>query len=198
MVKKVSFKIEAGQTVVIVGSNGSGKSTLLKLFNRLYDPTSGEIYVDGLPMKSFVAADLRTSMAMLYQTYSHYPLSLKENIALGRPDIAGALWVDSSDYEEKDEKAILVKEVVEASVKEAARLGGSLELIEEQKNGFETVLRPAVYGWATSSSNLCKAFKDKMSELTKKVDVSAGQWQRLALCVNFIYNLLQFSDLYFL
>ncbi|KAF8490889.1 P-loop containing nucleoside triphosphate hydrolase protein [Gautieria morchelliformis] len=86
VITDVSFTIGKGQAVVIVGINGSGKSMLLKLFNRLYDPISGGISIDGTSLSSFVASDVRRSMAMLYQTYTHYPLSIRENISLGLPD----------------------------------------------------------------------------------------------------------------
>ncbi|KIJ42768.1 hypothetical protein M422DRAFT_229166 [Sphaerobolus stellatus SS14] len=179
VIKNVSFSIKPGQVVVIVGINGSGKSTLLKLFNRLYDPTSGKIYIDGISLTSFVSADVRRSMAMLYQTYSHYPLSIGENIALGHPEIAGLLNVDED--QEDNEKAQLKKTAVIENIAEAAKLGGSFDLIQEQKNKFDAVLEPSSHGWSTTSENLSQAFKDKMEEINKKADVSAGQWQRLAL-----------------
>ncbi|KIJ37579.1 hypothetical protein M422DRAFT_211323 [Sphaerobolus stellatus SS14] len=180
VIKDVSFNIKPGQVVVIVGINGSGKSTLLKLFNRLYDPTSGTIYVDGIPITSFVAADVRRSAAMLFQTYSHYPLSIGENIALGRPEIAGLLRLDE-EIDNEDEKALLKKTVVIEGVKEAARMGGSLDLIHQQKSGFESVLQSSTDGWCTTSENLSQGFKDKMAEVKNATDLSAGQWQRLAL-----------------
>ncbi|KIJ37589.1 hypothetical protein M422DRAFT_33682 [Sphaerobolus stellatus SS14] len=176
VIKNVSFNVKKGQTVVIVGSNGSGKSTLLKLFNRLYDPTSGEIHVDGHPLQDFVAADVRRSMAMLYQTYSHYPLSIQENIALGQPELASLLH-----DERKTEKIIERQKELTEKLAEAAKLGGSFELIQEQKQGFETVLHPTVWSWSTRSNDTSQAFKDKMAEVNNKADVSAGQWQRLAL-----------------
>ncbi|KIJ54559.1 hypothetical protein M422DRAFT_220860 [Sphaerobolus stellatus SS14] len=181
VIKNVSFNIKPGQVVVIVGINGSGKSTLLKLFNRLYDPTFGTIYVDGIPITSFVAPDVRRSMAMLFQTYSHYPLSIGENIALGRPEIAGLLHLDE-EIDNEDKKTLLKKTAIIEDVKEAARMGGSLNLIRQQKNGFDSVLQPPpIDGWSTTSKNLSRAFKDKMAEVSKKAEVSAGQWQRLAL-----------------
>ncbi|KAF8575570.1 P-loop containing nucleoside triphosphate hydrolase protein [Ramaria rubella] len=171
VIKDVSFTIGKGQAVVIVGINGSGKSTLLKLFNRLYDPNSGTITIDGTPIQSFSASTVRQSMAMLFQKYSHYPLPIRENIALGLPDA----YASESEDEKKEE--LLRNDLVE----EAARLGGSTELIDKQPNRYDTVLQPSVYGWSTSSTEGGQAFRDKMKEIKKSAEVSLGQWQRLAL-----------------
>ena len=62
---------------VIVGANGSGKSTILKLVARIYDPTEGEILLDGKDIKTLRLADLRRAMAILFQDYSHFPLSVR-------------------------------------------------------------------------------------------------------------------------
>ena len=179
VLKNVSFSIKSGQTVVVVGINGSGKSTLLKLFNRLYEPTSGSISIDGAPLTSFVATDVRRSMAMLYQTYSHFPLSILENIALGRPDMVGSFR--NSEDQVKDEKDQVKQAILREAVQEAAVQGGAWELIQQQKKGLDTILHPSIRSWSTCNDDLSPAFKDKMNEVTKKADVSAGQWQRLAL-----------------
>ena len=84
--ENVSFKIEPGQMVVIVGVNGSGKSSAIKLFNRLYDPTEGEILVDDLPLSSYKLKDVRQAMAILRQDHICYPLNMRLNVALGCPD----------------------------------------------------------------------------------------------------------------
>ena len=171
VIKDVSFTIGKGQAVVIVGANGSGKSTLLKLFNRLYDPSSGTISIDGTPLPSLVASDVRRSMAILSQNYTHYPLSIRENISLGLPD-AGS-W---SVPEEGEKNQCLRGD----SIEEAARLGGATDVIEKQPDGFDAVLQPIVDGYSTSNLG-GEAFQKKMKEITKQADVSLGQWQRLAL-----------------
>ena len=172
VIKDVSFTIGKGQAVVIVGINGSGKSTLLKLLNRLYDPTTGTISIDGTPFTSFVGSDVRRSMAMLTQNYTHYPLSVRENIAMGLGDADY-----SSDYEEDEKRQLSC----DGRVREAARLGGAAEIIEKQPNGFDGVLKPSVYAYAMSSSAAGEDFENKMKEITKQADISSGQWQRLAL-----------------
>ena len=72
--------------VVIVGVNGSGKSSAIKLFNRLYDPSEGQILVDDLPLPSYKVKDIRRAMAILRQDFSLYPLSVRLNVALGSPE----------------------------------------------------------------------------------------------------------------
>jgi ABC-type multidrug transport system fused ATPase/permease subunit len=61
---------------VIVGANGSGKSTILKLIARIYDPTEGEILIDGQNIKNLKLVDLRNALACLFQDYTHFPLDV--------------------------------------------------------------------------------------------------------------------------
>ncbi|KAH9930399.1 P-loop containing nucleoside triphosphate hydrolase protein [Epithele typhae] len=83
--KNVSFKIAAGQLCVIVGANGSGKSTILKLVVRLYDPDEGQILLDGQDIRTLKLFDLRQAVSVLFQDYTHFPLSIRDNVALGDP-----------------------------------------------------------------------------------------------------------------
>jgi ABC-type multidrug transport system fused ATPase/permease subunit len=70
---------------VIVGSNGSGKSTILKLAARIYDPTEGSILIDGQDIKTLRLVDLRRAMAILFQDYTHFPLSVSANFYISLP-----------------------------------------------------------------------------------------------------------------
>ncbi|KAG1908606.1 P-loop containing nucleoside triphosphate hydrolase protein [Suillus fuscotomentosus] len=99
---------------VIVGVNGSGKSTILKLISRVYDPTDGTILIDDQDIKTLKLADLRAAMSILFQGYSHFPVTIHENIGLGNPAFANG-----------DEK-----------IREAARLGGAEEFIDDLPDGL--------------------------------------------------------------
>lgn len=65
----------------MVGSNGSGKSTVLKLLMRLYDPSEGQILIDGQDVKTLKLTDLRQTISVLFQDYTHFPLSVSANAA---------------------------------------------------------------------------------------------------------------------
>lgn len=78
-----TLTIPAGQIVALVGENGAGKSTVLKLLCRFYDPTAGQITLDGIDLRDFAQADLRQQITVLFQQPVHYQESAETNIALG-------------------------------------------------------------------------------------------------------------------
>jgi ABC-type multidrug transport system fused ATPase/permease subunit len=67
---------------VILGSNRSGKSTVLKLISRLYDPTEGTILIDGHDIKTLRMEDIRRAMAILFQDYTLFPVTVRLSAAL--------------------------------------------------------------------------------------------------------------------
>jgi ATP-binding cassette subfamily B protein len=79
---EVNLVIRAGEKIALVGENGSGKTTLVKLLCRLYDPTHGEIRLDGISLRSFETACLRREISAVFQDYVCYELTAAENIAL--------------------------------------------------------------------------------------------------------------------
>lgn len=79
----LSFRIEAGRTVAIVGQTGSGKSTLTKLVNRTYDATSGRITIDGVDVRAWNLASLRSQISVIEQDVFLFSRSIAENIAFG-------------------------------------------------------------------------------------------------------------------
>ena len=82
----VSGRVAPGQRVGVVGPTGAGKSTLLSLLPRFYDPTRGRVLVDGHDVREYRLASLRRQIAMVLQPPLLFPVSLRENIAFGRPD----------------------------------------------------------------------------------------------------------------
>lgn len=83
VLKDVNIKIEAGQTVVLVGLNGAGKTTLIKLLTRLYDPTSGEILLDGRNIKDYAIHSLYSLFSIIFQDFGKYAVTVEENIRFG-------------------------------------------------------------------------------------------------------------------
>ncbi|MEB3175187.1 MAG: ABC transporter ATP-binding protein, partial [Cyanobacteriota bacterium] len=79
----LSFQIEPGQTVALVGENGSGKSTLIKLLCRFYEPSAGEILWDGAAINQIDYGDLYARVAVIFQDYAQFPATLRENLAFG-------------------------------------------------------------------------------------------------------------------
>lgn len=79
----VSFTLQPGETVALVGENGAGKTTLVKLLTRLYDPTEGSILVDGIDLREFNLDGWRENIAAVFQDFNRYALTIEENIALG-------------------------------------------------------------------------------------------------------------------
>ncbi len=86
VLEELNLRIPAGATVAIVGESGSGKSTLLKLLMRFYDPTEGQVLIDGVDLRDFDLASLRSRIGIVSQEPFIFNGTLRENIALGRPE----------------------------------------------------------------------------------------------------------------
>ncbi len=84
-VRNVSFTIEAGEKVVIVGNNGAGKSTLVKLMIRLYSTNEGEILLNGVNIGDYNYEDYQKLIATVFQDYQLFDDSIESNIGLGKP-----------------------------------------------------------------------------------------------------------------
>ena len=80
----ISFTIEKGQTVALVGASGGGKSTLSELMPRFYDPTQGEIFIDGKNIRTFTQDSLRSRISLVSQDTILFNDTIKSNIALGK------------------------------------------------------------------------------------------------------------------
>ncbi|KAH9972436.1 P-loop containing nucleoside triphosphate hydrolase protein [Lactifluus volemus] len=171
--RDVSFKVRPGQLCVILGPNGSGKSTIVKLLARIYDPTEGAILVDGQDIKTFRLADLRRAMAILFQDYTLFPLTIRDNIALGDPTHA------------HDNDAI----------ERAAHLGGATEVISRLSEGFDAYLeRPVRDQYSGLPDGTTTLFGRKVDngylrgimDSPADISVSGGEMQRIAVARTFM------------
>ena len=86
----VSFRVEPGQTVALVGQTGSGKSTIAKLINRIYDVDSGAVRVDGVDVREWDMAALRSQISIIEQDIFLFSRSIAANIAFGNPAASAA------------------------------------------------------------------------------------------------------------
>ena len=86
VIQDVSFKIEQGQTVAIVGQTGAGKTSLAKLINRTYDASAGQVLIDGVDVREWNLAALRSQISIIEQDIFLFSRSLSDNIAFGKPD----------------------------------------------------------------------------------------------------------------
>src|SRR5215211_1821432 len=114
----VSFTIEPGETIALVGRNGAGKTTIVKLLGRLYDPESGQILIDGRDIRDYDPRELRREFGMMFQDYATYQLSARENIGVGNVDEADDL----------------------AAVQSSAGRSGADAVIARLPEGYETTL----------------------------------------------------------
>ncbi|MGY4386288.1 ATP-binding cassette subfamily B protein [Pedobacter sp. UYP24] len=81
--RHLSFTLSPGEKLALVGENGAGKTTLVKLLARLYDPTEGQILLDGIDLKEYDLAELRMHVGVIFQDYLRYQMTFAQNIAVG-------------------------------------------------------------------------------------------------------------------
>ena len=112
----ISFRVEPGQTVAIVGQTGAGKTTLTRLINRIYDTTSGQVLVDGVDVRDWQLESLRGQISFIEQDIFLFSRSIAENIAFGRRDASR-------------------EEVIAA-----AKAAQAYEFILSFENGYDTII----------------------------------------------------------
>ena len=115
-VENVSFDVQAGQTVAIVGPTGAGKTTLINLLQRVYDPQEGRILIDGVDIRTVTRNSLRQSVATVFQDAGLFNRSIEENIRIGRSEACGA------------------------EIQAAAEAAAAQEFILAKTGGYETVV----------------------------------------------------------
>jgi ATP-binding cassette subfamily B protein/subfamily B ATP-binding cassette protein MsbA len=99
----LSFAIQPGEVVAVVGHTGAGKSTIAQLIPRLYDPNAGEVLIDGHDIREFTLESLRAQMSMVLQESILFTGSIVENIAYGRPDATGIEIIEAARDANADE-----------------------------------------------------------------------------------------------
>jgi len=96
ILKNMTFRLEPGEHVALVGENGQGKTTLVKLLARLYDPTGGAIYLDGVDLREYSVEELHKEIGVIFQDFVRYDMPARMNIGVGRiesVDNDEALWI---------------------------------------------------------------------------------------------------------
>jgi len=89
VLKGLNFSLRQGERVAIVGENGQGKTTMVKLITRLYDPTEGQILLDGVDLREYELEDLYREIGVIFQDFMRYEMTAAENIAIGRIEELG-------------------------------------------------------------------------------------------------------------
>jgi ATP-binding cassette, subfamily B, beta-glucan exporter len=112
----VSFTVEPGQNVALVGSTGSGKSTTLGLLHRAFDPQSGAIRIDGIDIRDITLASLRRNIGVVFQEPMLFARSIRENLQVGRP------------------------EATPADMMQALERAQALEFIQRQGDGLDSII----------------------------------------------------------
>ena len=82
-----NFTLAPGQRVALIGENGQGKTTVVKLITRLYDPTEGEILLDGVDLREYDLVDLHSEIGVIFQDFMRYEMTARENITVGRVEV---------------------------------------------------------------------------------------------------------------
>lgn len=159
VLRDVSFRIEPGQSVAVVGHTGAGKSTLASLLLRFYDPQAGSVRVDGVDVRQWDLATLRRSIAMVLQDVFLFAGNLADNVTLGDPAIS------------------------RERLRWAAREARALDFIERLPQGFDTAVQERGAGLSVGQKQLVSfaralAFDPAiliLDEATSSVDTETEQ-----------------------
>jgi ATP-binding cassette subfamily B protein len=84
VINGLDLDLRAGERVALIGENGEGKTTLVKLMTRLYDPTEGQVLLDGVDLREYDLEDLYREIGVIFQDFMRYEMTARENIAVGR------------------------------------------------------------------------------------------------------------------
>lgn len=87
VLRDFNFTMHPGERVALIGENGQGKTTIVKLITRLYDPTEGQVLLDGVDLRDYDLEDLHSEMGVIFQDFMRYEMTARENIAVGRIEV---------------------------------------------------------------------------------------------------------------
>ncbi|MGC2160274.1 MAG: ABC transporter ATP-binding protein, partial [Silvibacterium sp.] len=87
VLKDFNFSLRPGERIALIGENGQGKTTVVKLITRLYDPTEGQILLDGIDLREYDLEDLHQEIGVIFQDFMRYEMTARENIAIGRVEL---------------------------------------------------------------------------------------------------------------
>ena len=91
ILKNLDFTLHVGERVALIGENGQGKTTIVKLITRLYDPTEGQVLLDGVDLREYSLEDLYREIGVIFQDFMRYEMTARENVAVGRIEEIGNL-----------------------------------------------------------------------------------------------------------
>jgi ATP-binding cassette subfamily B protein len=118
VLRRVNLHIHPGERIALVGLNGAGKTTLIKLLTRLYDPTEGQVLLDGVDLREYDLRSLHQRFGVIFQDFVRYRLTIRENIGFGQVDALDDL----------------------ARIRRAADRGGASSLIDSLPDGYDSTL----------------------------------------------------------
>ncbi len=118
VLQDLNLFLKAGECVALVGHNGAGKTTLVKLLTRLYEPSVGQILLDGVPLEEYDTLDVRRHISVIFQDFVHYEMAARENVGFG--------YVEELDNDER--------------IRLATAQSGAAAIIEDLPQKYETTL----------------------------------------------------------
>ncbi len=118
VLRDINLRIHPGERIALVGLNGAGKTTLIKLLTRLYDPTEGQILLDGIDLREYDLTSLHQRFGVVFQDFVRYQFTVRENIGFGQVDAVDDM----------------------ARIQDAAERGGAAPIIENMAQGYNTML----------------------------------------------------------
>ncbi len=130
VLKDVSFKVQRGSALALVGENGAGKTTIVKLLTRLFEPTSGRILINGVDARAYNVRSLQTAMSIIFQDFGQYQMTVAENISLSGKDRAG---------KDREQSEVITGTPISTSISKALERAGA-EFVTGLPSGPETQL----------------------------------------------------------